>query len=85
MNPKAKDKVHVKEGNATWEGIVYTSGMFHLMEFSLQFKSISFRKTCIIFQAFRGLLVISLLVLHYIAVNAIPADRFGTLLYSQET
>ena len=29
MNPKPRDKVHIKDGNGTWEGIVYTCGMFH--------------------------------------------------------
>ena len=27
-NPKVKDKVHVKDVNGTWEGIVYTLGTF---------------------------------------------------------
>ena len=29
MDPKPRDKVHIKDGNGTWEGIVYTCGMFH--------------------------------------------------------
>lgn len=35
INPKTTDQVHVKDNNGTWEGIVYTSGMFHLRELSL--------------------------------------------------
>ena len=29
INPKPRDKVHIKDSNGTWEGIVYTCGMFH--------------------------------------------------------
>ena len=28
-NPKAKEKVHVRDNNGTWEGIIYTSGRLH--------------------------------------------------------
>ena len=34
-NPKAKDKVHVRDSNGTWEGIIYTSGRLNMTKFSL--------------------------------------------------
>jgi len=32
LNPKTKDKVHVKSAHGSWEGVVYTSGMSQLRQ-----------------------------------------------------